>query len=424
MKLRSRIVVVGLSVVIITPAVASAQFGRLGRIIGGAAADAAANEVADRVGDAVRCAFDDQKCIDEARDDGQTPVLTDKEGNVITNADGEPVTDPAEAAAQAGATEPPAAAGAVERPGSGAWANYDFVPGEAVLFVDDYSADNVGDFPRRFDLVAGNWEVVEWQDGRYLRATSAGSVSLELPVALPERFTIEFAASVQHGNAYLRVSTAPAYHGDRSYAGSMPSLQYTTAGLFPKGQGPDVMTPRRQGASQESLVTIRIMADGDYMKMYSNDQRVANAPNAVFPRTNTLFFSVGSAAEASPIMIGPMRIAGGGRDLYDALEANGRVSTQGIYFSTNSDVIRPESTATLKEIGEMLQSHEDLRLTIEGHTDSDGDDAHNLDLSDRRAAAVKAYLVEEYGVVGSRLETQGLGEGSPVADNGSPEGKQ
>ena len=183
------------------------------------------------------------------------------------------------------------------------------------------------------------------------------------------------------------------------------------------------MTRRRDGANRDALVTFRIMADGDYMKMYLDDHRVANAPNAVFPRTDKLYLTVSWAADENPIMIGPMRIAAGGLDLYDRLERDGRVATHGILFATDSDVIRPESTPTLTEIGTMLESYGDLRLTIEGHTDDQGDDAYNRDLSDRRAQAVKAYLVQTHNVDAGRLDTAGFGEGQPVADNGTGEGR-
>jgi outer membrane protein OmpA-like peptidoglycan-associated protein len=166
------------------------------------------------------------------------------------------------------------------------------------------------------------------------------------------------------------------------------------------------------------------MADGSYMKVYLDEHRVANAPNAIFPRTNTLFLSTTWARDSAPIMIGPLRVAAGGRNLYETLARDGRVATHGILFATNSDVIRPESTPTLKEIGEMLTAHADLRLSIEGHTDSDGDDAYNMDLSGRRAASVKSYLVQSFGIDAGRLETTGLGESTPVADNATPEGKQ
>jgi outer membrane protein OmpA-like peptidoglycan-associated protein len=205
----------------------------------------------------------------------------------------------------------------------------------------------------------------------------------------------------------------------------MPNMQYATAGLRPqKNMGPTIDTTRPANASRDTLVTMRIMADGAYMKVYLDEQRVANAPNAVFPRTSQIFFSGGSAYDEAPILVGPMRVAAGGLDLYDALSRDGRVSTQGILFTTNSDVIRPESTPTLKAIGELLRAHMDLRLSIEGHTDDVGDDAYNLQLSERRAAAVRAYLVQSYGVSGSRLETAGLGETRPVADNATAEGQQ
>ena len=400
-----------LAVVLFTPSMASAQFGNLGRRIAGAASDQVAREIEQLVRDGVRCAFRDQACIARAKAEGKTPIMTDDDGNLMTDEDGRPMTDPAEAAAKAG----PAV-----RPGTGAWVNYDFVPGDMVLFYDDYMDGRAGDFPRRFELLEGNWEVVEWQGSRYVRATSGGAIAIQLPAALPERFTMEFPASVSHGNASVRVSTSPM----REYAGSTPTLAYSEGGLRPeKNQGPGTMTRRRDEALGDALVTFRVMADGDYMKMYLDDHRVANAPNAVFPRTDKLYLTVTSAGDANPIMIGPMRIAAGGLDLYDRLERDGRVATHGILFATDSEAIRPESTPTLTEIGTMLGQYSDLRLTIEGHTDSQGDDAYNQHLSNRRAQAVKAYLVDMHDVDASRLDTAGFGESRPVADNGTPEGR-
>lgn len=429
------------------PMVSSAQFGRiLKRRLERSAANQVAHEIEQLMREGVRCVFNDLRCAENARAEGKTPVMTDASGNVITDDSGRPITDPATAAAKVGAPDPttatpappatapttqPAVAAATttpakaEKPGTGAWVNYDFVPGDRVLFYDDFSADKVGDFPRRFDLLAGNWEVAEWNGERYIRNTSAGTVSIDLPENLPERFTVEFAASVQHGNAYLRLSTAPINQGDRSYAGSAVSLEFSRGGLRPvRGKGPNASTTRRPGEDKTALVVVRVMADGEYMKVYFGDHRVANAPNAVFPRTNQLFLTTSSAADAKPIMIGAFRVAAGGLDLYDRLEADGRVATQGVLFAVNSDVIRPESTPTLKEIGDMLSAHPELRLSIEGHTDSDGDDAANLSLSQRRAAAVKALLTSTYGISADRLTTAGFGEGRPTGDNATLEGKQ
>jgi len=428
---------------LVLPSIVSAQFGGLSRRIKRAVGDQIGSEIEGKVRGGVHCVFNDSQCVAAAKAKGETPVMTDEKGEVLTDDKGQPITDPAAAAAKMGIPAPaaPAPAPAVqpaapaapavatnpakdEKPGTGAWVNYDFVPGDRIVFFDDFSNDKVGDFPRRFGLVAGNWEVAEWNGERYLRATAAGTISIDLPENLPERFTIEFPASVQHGNAYLRLSTAPINHGKRDYAGSAVSLEYVQGGLRPvRGQGPTVSTKRQAGSDRDALVTVRVMADGDYMKVYFDEQRVVNAPNAVFPRTNQLFLTAASAVPANPIMVGKVRVAAGGLDLYDRLEAEGRVSTQGILFAVNSDVIRPESTPTLKEVSDMLTAHPELRISIEGHTDADGDDASNLDLSKRRAAAVKAFLVATYGIADNRLQTEGFGESKPVGDNATLEGK-
>lgn len=406
---------------LLVPAPAAAQIWKKVKKTVERAAETESLDQIDRVvRGKVKCAFDDAECVRKAKDGGKEVVLTDDEGEVLVDDAGAPVSDPAKAAEMMGATDGPS------RPGSGAWANYDFVPGDEVLVSEDFTADNVGDFPRRFHLASGNWEVIEWEGGRYLRATANGTIGIPLPRTLPERFTIEFPASVQHGNAWVRLSTAPAYHHPRrTYAGSVPSLEFGQAGLrAERGQGPVTMAKRAAEATRETMVTVRIMADGEYLKMYLDGQRVANAPNAVFPRSDTLFLAVGWALDTHPILIGPVRVAGGGRHLYDRLARDGRVATQGILFASGSDRIRPESTPTLEEIAGMLTAHPDLRLAIEGHTDSDGEDAFNLGLSERRAAAVMAWLVTERGVAADRLEAKGFGESKPAAPNDTAEGKQ
>jgi len=89
----------------------------------------------------------------------------------------------------------------------------------------------------------------------------------------------------------------------------------------------------------------------------------------------------------------------------------------------NSDRIRGESYGTLKEIATVLKENATVRVRIVGHTDADGDDAANLDLSQRRAAAVKAVLTSEFGIDAARMETDGRGETEPAAGNDTPAGK-
>jgi outer membrane protein OmpA-like peptidoglycan-associated protein len=77
----------------------------------------------------------------------------------------------------------------------------------------------------------------------------------------------------------------------------------------------------------------------------------------------------------------------------------------------------------LKGIADILNEVPDVKVKIVGHTDADGADAANLDLSKRRAASVKAELVKSFNVKGDRLVTDGMGESQPVAPNDTPANK-
>jgi outer membrane protein OmpA-like peptidoglycan-associated protein len=112
----------------------------------------------------------------------------------------------------------------------------------------------------------------------------------------------------------------------------------------------------------------------------------------------------------------PARIA-------EELAAAGRVDVYGIYFDFDSDVLKPESAPVLREIAAALAAQPDWRLSIEGHTDAVGADAHNLDLSQRRAAAVKAALVANHQVAAARLSTAGFGASRPKETNDTIEGR-
>jgi len=105
------------------------------------------------------------------------------------------------------------------------------------------------------------------------------------------------------------------------------------------------------------------------------------------------------------------------------LEAEGRADVYGIYFDFNSDRIKPESAAVIAEIAALLKKNPDWTLSIEGHTDNIGSDAYNLDLSKRRAAAVKAALVNDHGIDGNRLTTTGHGASMPKESNDTLAGR-
>jgi outer membrane protein OmpA-like peptidoglycan-associated protein len=106
-----------------------------------------------------------------------------------------------------------------------------------------------------------------------------------------------------------------------------------------------------------------------------------------------------------------------------ALLETGRADVYSIYFSFNSDEIREESDSTLREIGGIMHRHPDWKLAINGHTDNIGGDEYNLDLSRRRAAAVREALVRRDGIAGGRLTTAGYGKRNPKGTNDTLEGR-
>jgi outer membrane protein OmpA-like peptidoglycan-associated protein len=100
-----------------------------------------------------------------------------------------------------------------------------------------------------------------------------------------------------------------------------------------------------------------------------------------------------------------------------------RAVTYGIYFDFNKDTIKPESEPVLKQIVQAMADNPAWKLTVEGHTDNIGGDSYNLDLSKRRAAAVKQALVTRYHISADRLSTDGFGASRPVETNDTLEGR-
>lgn len=111
------------------------------------------------------------------------------------------------------------------------------------------------------------------------------------------------------------------------------------------------------------------------------------------------------------------------KKMADALTKACHAPIYGIYFEFASADIKPASAPTLQQIATVMKAHSDWTLTIEGHTDSIGGAASNLELSKRRAAAVKDELVGRYGVPAAHLSTQGYGLSRPLAPNKSMEGR-
>jgi outer membrane protein OmpA-like peptidoglycan-associated protein len=106
-----------------------------------------------------------------------------------------------------------------------------------------------------------------------------------------------------------------------------------------------------------------------------------------------------------------------------SIDSSGRVALYGIYFDFNKADLKPESDGTLEEIAKMLKQSPSRKVLVVGHTDNVGTFAFNMDLSQRRAAAVVAALASRFGIARTRLTPVGVSFASPVAANTDDNGR-
>jgi len=170
--------------------------------------------------------------------------------------------------------------------------------------------------------------------------------------------------------------------------------------------------------------TMRVMATKTTMKCYIDAERVANVPAVEgFRPTDLAVLLDPWDEEGNPMLLGTFRYAEGGKTLREQLAETGKIISHGILFDSGSAKIKAESYKTLADVAALLTDDPALKLSIEGHTDSDGSDESNMTLSQSRADAVRTYLMDSYKIDGARLKTKGWGESKPIDANATPEGK-
>lgn len=321
----------------------------------------------------------------------------------------------------------------------------DFVPGGTVIFADDFSQDALGDFPAQWNT-NGSGEVVilDGLEGRWLSVVHNSIVNPVLDKALPENATIEFdlflQANGRQSTPFIQFGLTPVrdilkedmFYRNRFFVNlhrySEKDGQALEYGLKNDVIGNKSDFPLTNYANQVLHVAIAI--NKTRIRLYLDDNKVIDLPRALTPdMLNNFFLNNNYLIPASeiPMFIGKVRIASAEVDarslLIKELMENGKTSTSDILFDVNSDRLKEASFPIIKQFGDALMQNQNLKIKIVGHTDSDGSDADNMELSKKRAAAVKTYITENYAVAGSRIQTEGKGESQPVAQNTSAEGK-
>ena len=335
---------------------------------------------------------------------------------------------------QAGAAQPaaPATASAPVKADSKVWDNYDFVPGNKVMFYTDFSEDKVGNFARGLKYRSGPAEVVDRDGVKVLRVTGPSEFLIPISRKLPQRFTLEIdviAPPPKDGEHDVHQMLTFEGGAERNGGDQSASVVWMTSSAFIAGGGqfypksnvdiPAAVRPSLRG----TVAHVRVLMDSGYFKMYVNERRLYNIPELPFKRDSVIRLAV-NASEEEIVYFTNFRVAESETDvMYDALAAKGRWVTQGILFATGKADVQPESRPVLKEIASTLKQHADLKILIEGHTDNVGAPASNLALSDARAAAVKASLVSDFGIDGARITTKGLGDTKPSVPNATAAGR-
>ncbi len=295
---------------------------------------------------------------------------------------------------------------------------FDYVPGDKVRFLDDFTQDELGEFPVRWKLVIGTFEVAEMEGERWLRCVSRdGMIRLKLGemASLPEFWTLEFDFYGEEpmGSALGVRALGPEDHVVwEAYFPAGKDMSFRTGEVF--------SSTTLEGESVPGRHHVMFMARGTAIKAYIDRQRMASVPEIATHATPAQL-EIRLSASTKP-MITNVRFAEGCRPAKDML-AEGKLVTYGIRFATGSDVVMPESAPVLRQVASYLEANSAVKLNITGHTDNVGSAESNLDLSRRRAASVAKILAEQFGVSADRLETDGKGDTQSLATNAKPEGR-
>jgi outer membrane protein OmpA-like peptidoglycan-associated protein len=334
------------------------------------------------------------------------------------------------------------------------FSKFDFIPGDSILYAEDFQQDAIGELPSGWNT-SGSGEVMTLDKyaGNWLRLHKGFIYLSRNQNKFVENYTAEFDIILQlknNGWMYPEFHVGLFNSKDESNTGNNFLKEYKKnaaiiASIYPGENGSskvklnsyrenkdyfysDIKAYEALDKNYGKPVHIAVQVQKERFRMWINETKVFDVPKGVPADEimNQVFFQVGYtnySEEQYAILINNIKVATGRPDTRHKLIEEGKFSTTGILFDFQSAVIKPESYAVVKEIAGVLKENSNIKIKIAGHTSSDGDDKANMELSKKRAAAVKDLLLSEFGVDAARIETEGKGETQPIADNKTKEGK-
>tara|TARA_R110000868_G_scaffold216416_7_gene466586 strand:+ start:5192 stop:6598 length:1407 start_codon:yes stop_codon:yes gene_type:complete len=329
------------------------------------------------------------------------------------------------------------------------YSKFDFIPGEKLIVFDDYTEDVIGDFPAKW-FTDGSGEIVslEGYEGKWLMMKGRSEYFIDELLQLPDNFTIQFdlMCSIPFSwssgiiNFELRdLNDFELYKKDGDmYASQLRTPYYFRMQLHPGLDNPGGYNSTARGAyvtkdrnanvdlkeiwmptTVKNLLHVSIWRQKERLRVYLNENKMLDLPKILPTEMNPNIFiwRTEGFEDDDHYFISNLRIAVGNPDTRSKLLTEGKLVTNGILFAVNSDDIKPESFGVLKEIATILKESGDIKVIIVGHTDSDGDENKNLELSKKRAQSVKQALTSEFNVKPENIETNGKGESKPIVPN-------
>ena len=220
------------------------------------------------------------------------------------------------------------------------------------------------------------------------------------------------------------------YFDWRACSGGAGYIVYENSEEINKNEGLNLKEFNKEDCSTPTFAKISIWRQKSRLRMYVNETKILDIPQAfnaklkynVF-KFGTFYMNYATADNQDEFMVSNVRYAVGAPDIRSKLITDGKLVTRGITFDVGSDKIKPESFGTLKEIATVLNENVGVKVKIIGHTDADGNAASNLELSQKRANAIKNALNTDFKVDASRMQTDGKGATEPSEPNTTPQDK-
>jgi OmpA-OmpF porin, OOP family len=412
----------------------SSGTGGLGRAIGGivggqaarigAAVDTAATVLSRVSADAPNLRFDAGSKFVLSASSRSGPSLSSLASSSAVAASAPP---PASASAPATSPATSAAPAASQKsPAGSAQPNFtlikdEFMPGENTVFYDDFTDMAAGDAPPHFKVRGASPNLMAANNIRQLTANAKGSLIPNL-TSLPKNFTYE---------ALIKID--PQGRSDSNLILISKGKQILHWWISERQNQLDVVVSLRAPYSElgrkrvsvnlDQPIKLALWVQNGRMRSYVNGEKALDFNQVELPPIDSVEIESSFLGAGASLGYRMVRFAESMPDFSQVISASGRYIARGILFDTDSNVIKPESAPVIKQIARGLETNPALKLLIEGHTDSVGDAAHNMDLSKRRAESVRSVLITQFNVDASRLTSAGLGSTKPVDTNDTPQGR-